>query len=482
MRRTRLMAIAALLFSTACGFEVFLGLATGDDHPVPDAGTTEEPKPAVVTGTVPAASIPDLDARDLEFLSGSGAALSPAVSVSGEQFTATFPAGERFVGMVVAAGRGTVALRALVPAAPDGETTQAGDFDGIDNRETAACLLLEAQASAAGRSLSSYPADTLQVALDDVAQLSASGVVKTLYDMVQAVCACTDCKRGSAPRFRAPVVTATGLAIQSAMHPDFILANPIDYDGDQQDEDTTEKFDAAMAAALGAFEFKACYCDEQSYYVDCGYDRPMIQAVFAVDFNQGTKDGNCDPIDRFLWAEDQSGAKMFFAAGLHPDSPVTDETYNQLLGAWVPNKIPMYDDGTHGDDKAGDSVWTVSFVLPVGTRIGYKYTWGLSGDNWGGTEEWPGNRRLMEVVDVNEDHIVARYDNFADEATNKDVMNRLLPKNGGTGLVDWETDANKDGIPDARERMIDTNPTDENCSLDTWWTPTGVLALTTPCP
>jgi hypothetical protein len=114
----------------------------------------------------------------------------------------------------------------------------------------------------------------------------------------------------------------------------------------------------------------------------------------------------------------------------------------------------------------------------VGTRIGYKYTWGRAGDNWGGTEEWPGNRRLLEVVDVNGDHVVARYDNFADETTNKDVMNRLLPKNGGEGSIDWETDANSDGVPDARERMTDT---DADCTLDAWWTPTGVLALTTPC-
>jgi hypothetical protein len=475
---TRITAILALLAFTACGFEGFLGLATSENHPNPDAGTTEEPKPAVVTGSIPAASIPGLDARDLEFFSGAGVKLSPAVAVAGEQFTASFPAGERFVGMVVAARRGTVALRALVPAAADGETTSAGDFDGIDNRETAACLLVEGQASAAGRSLSSYPADTLQVALDDVAGLSASGEVQVFYDMVAALAACSDCDRGSAPRFRAPVLTAGYQAIESALHPDFILNNPVDYDGDANDEDTTAKFDAAMAAALSAFEFKACYCDEQNYFAACGYNQPMIQMVFAVDFSEGTLDGNCDPIDRFLWAEDQPGASMFFAAGLHPDSPVTDETYNQLLGAWVPNKIPMYDDGTHGDDRGGDGVWTVSFVLPVGTRIGYKYTWGRAGDNWGGTEEWPGNRRILEVADVNGDHLAARLDNFADETTNKDVMNRLLPKNGGKGSIDWETDANSDGVPDARERMIDTNA---DCTLDVWWTPTGVLALTTPC-
>lgn len=478
MRGTRLIAKLALLALAGCGFEGFLGLASSENHPTPDAGTIEEPKPAVVTGSIPAGSIPGLDARDLEFFSGAGVKLSPALTVAGEQFTATFPAGERYVGMVVSARRGTVALRALVPAALDGQTTTAGDFDGIDNRETAACLLAEGQASAAGRSLSSYPADTLQTALDEIAGLSASGEVKAFYQMVSAVCACTDCDRGSAPRFRAPVLTAGYLAVQSALHPDFILNNPVDYDGDSNDEDTTGKFDAAMAAALSAFEFRACYCDEQAYFAACGYDQPMIPVVFAVDFNAGTKDGNCDPIDRFLWADDQPGAGMFFAAGLHPESPITDETYNQLLGAWVPNKVAMYDDGTHGDDKAGDGVWTVYIVLPVGTRIGYKYTWGLSGDNWGGTEEWPGNRRLLEVADVNGDHIVARHDNFGDETTNKDLMNRLLPKNGGDGAVDWGTDANQDGIPDARERMIDT---DSDCSLDAWWTPAGVVALTTPC-
>ena len=479
MHRTRLIAILALLAFTACGFEGFLGLATGENHPTPDGGTTEEPRPAVVTGTVPASSIPGLDARDLEFFSGDGTLLSPAVVVQGEQFTASFPAGERFVGMVVGARRGTVALRALVPAATDGETTTAGDFDGIDNRETAACLLVEGQASAAGRSLSSYPADTLQTAIDDLTQLSASGEVKAFYDMVSAVVACTDCDKGTAPRFRAPVMTAGYLAIESALHPDFILANSIDYDGDQNDEDTTAKFDSAMAVALAAFEFKACYCDEQAYFAACGYSQPMIQVVFAVDFNEGTKDGNCDPIDRFRWTNDKPGASMFMAAGLHDDSPIQDESINQMLGAWIPNKIAMYDDGTHGDEKSGDGVWTVSFTLPVGLRLGYKFTWALHGDPWNWTEEWPGNRRLLEVADVNGDHVVARADNFGDEATNKDKANTLVPALGGKGVVDWETDANQDGVPDARERMTDT---DSDCALDAWWTPTGVLALTTECP
>jgi hypothetical protein len=472
------LAVPGLLLLGACGFESVMGLATASDHPVPDGGTNVEPKPAIVTGSVPAASLPSLDPRDLVFLAGDGTPLSPSISIDGENFTAGFPAGARYSGMVVAVRRGTTALRDLVPLAEPGETVSAGDFDGIDNRETAACLLIEAKASMAGRTPGSYPADTLSQALLDIDGLSSSGDVAAFYAMVQAIVACSDCVRGTAARFRSPVLTSSGLAIESALHPDFILANPIDYDNDGNAEDTTEKFDAALAAAASAFAFKACYCDEQDYFAACGYTQPMLQVVIAADMNAGSMDGNCDAIDRFLWAEDSAGAGMFIAAGIHPDSPIQDNAIEQELGAWVPNSVPMYDDGTHADERAGDGIWTASFVLPVGLRIGYKFTWGRQGENWGGTEEWPGNRRLLEIVDVNDDHIVARRDNFADETSNKDIMNRLLPANGGNGTVTWDTDANGDGVPDARERMIDS---DGDCTLDSWWTPANAQPLTTAC-
>ncbi|MBN2494364.1 MAG: hypothetical protein JXR96_07240 [Deltaproteobacteria bacterium] len=483
----------------ACGFESFLGPLTGEDHPAPDAGPGPVLEQAVIEGSVPSSSVPGLDLRDLRFIGGDGIALEPAVTIAGEQFTARFPAGERAVGVVVEIQRGTTALRALVPEAAPGETRQAGDFDGIDNRETAACLLIEAKASSQSRALASLPAATLQAALDDLTAASASGAVRTFYDMVGAISACTDCNRGTAVRFRAPVVTASYLAISSGLHPDFIFANPIDYDADAEREDTTEDFDAAMAAALEGFEFRACYCDEAEYYGACcsapdgvsgaepaelqracgAESRPVIRCVFAVDFNAGLKDGSCLTIDRFRWADDKAGASMFFVGGIvENDSPIWDDAINTALGAWTPNTLPMYDDGTHGDDAAGDGIWTISFVLPVGLKMGYKYTWGRQGEQWGGTEEWPGNRRILEIVDVNGDHLVARHDHFGDEATNKDKKNTLPPAMGGTGTVTWDTDANADGIPDARERPRDL---DNDCSLDAWWTPRAAQPLTTAC-
>ena len=49
----------------------------------------------------------------------------------------------------------------------------------------------------------------------------------------------------------------------------------------------------------------------------------QLRVVIAADFSEGTKDGNCEPIDRFLWVDQQEGARMFIAAGLHPATRLT---------------------------------------------------------------------------------------------------------------------------------------------------------------
>ena len=98
-----------------------------------------------------------------------------------------------------------------------------------------------------------------------------------------------------------------------------------------------------------------------------------------------------------------------------------------------------------------------------------------AGAIWTGSEEWPGNQHILEIVDVNGDHFVLRRDNFGDEATNKDKVNLYRR---GRGQVTWDTDANADGIPDARERPIDTN---NDCSLDAWLSPTGIGPATVDC-
>jgi hypothetical protein len=148
------------------------------------------------------------------------------------------------------------------------------------------------------------------------------------------------------------------------------------------------------------------------------------------------------------------------------------------MGAGVPNQVPMYDDGTNGDEVGGDNIWTVAFDLPRGLRVGYKYTWGLRGQQWTGSEEWPGNSRILEVADVNGDGFVNRRDVYGDEATNKDKSN--LNNAASSGTITWTTDFHGCGAPEAREqRFVEHSMC--TCAT-TWTTPQAVGPLTVACP
>jgi lysophospholipase L1-like esterase len=54
------------------------------------------------------------------------------------------------------------------------------------------------------------------------------------------------------------------------------------------------------------------------------------------------------------------------------------------LGSLRPNTILMHDDGTDGDERAGDGVWSYTATLPRGKSIAYVYT------NSGGPGTWEG--------------------------------------------------------------------------------------------
>jgi hypothetical protein len=70
------------------------------------------------------------------------------------------------------------------------------------------------------------------------------------------------------------------------------------------------------------------------------------------------------------FVDDWSVPKAMYVAGNHPK-----------LGNLIPNKIVMYDDGTHGDQKAGDNVWSYSATFPPGTNLFYVYTNSGEGGN-----------------------------------------------------------------------------------------------------
>jgi hypothetical protein len=239
--------------------------------------------------------------------------------------------------------------------------------------------------------------------------------------------------------FNIPVLNADYSAKTSPIDSVWLASNAFDYTGSGTTEARSTKFDAALGLAAQTYDPKGCL------------DPTHIRVVFTVDFNQGSLDGNGQALDRFKWAKDKPDKTMYFAAWIHALSAVQDNAVASLLANGTPNVNRMYDDGTNGDEVAGDNIYTIAFNLPYddprapgkspstvnNLRLGYKYTWGESGQSWSGSEEWPGNSRLIEVVDVNGDGIVYRRDVFGDEATNKDRSN--FNKNGN-GTCDFTTD------------------------------------------
>ena len=69
----------------------------------------------------------------------------------------------------------------------------------------------------------------------------------------------------------------------------------------------------------------------------------------------------------------------------------------EVIGAWTPNKVRMFDDGTHGDVRAKDGVWSVLMEMPLRSRVEYKYTNGGVEGAWEPGDESPSRNRVIAV-------------------------------------------------------------------------------------
>jgi hypothetical protein len=414
-------------------------------------------------------------------------------TVSGGSFQIQLPSA-RYSFLRVRGSAGNMQLRTLVPFI--GEESAADGVD-LDPRNMTETLIVEAWLSAqrpasnlglltpaayVGDGLTSGTRTLIRAAFDadPATTIAAQQQTKTLLHMVERLVAAAQVNVSvSSPAFfLEPVYDASFAVASSAVDADQLNRNPVDYDGDGTAERTSAKFDAQLGAVARLYQPAGCP------------DPAHIRLVFSVDFNAGALNGNCGTVNRFLWAKDAPGKKMFFVGWVHRDSAYQDSAVNALLGASVPNQIPMYDDGTNGDEDAGDGIWTVSFDVPyVGTanplRIGYKYTWGTRGAPWTGSEEWPGNSRILEVWDVNGDNFVHRRDVFGDEATNKDQMNL---NSRGPGSIGWSTsilgaaagcvDPAGRPIPESHEMPATLHAA---CTCGSWLTPTKMGSIRIAC-
>lgn len=499
MRKLLPIGFVMLAGLSGCGIEnLFSGLA----HQPYDRPASKITGAATWTGAA---------AYQFQVLDGSGA---PLVDKEHEPFMLTAGAGSYEIRLPssnysmhrVQARAGHLQLRALIPALGAETTVRGADLDARNMTET---LIVEANLSATGQSM----AQLKPSAYDDPttgegtrkkirADFDVPGPTQNLLRMVERIIPKGDPLSGDPlpGYFTVPVFDATFTVVNtpaiegSPLSATWLVqqntfGNPVDYTGDGTADLTTAAFDTQLGQVARLYKPEGCP------------DPSQIRLVFTVDFNPGCQSGSGGPLNRFLWTTDKPGKQMFFVGWVHVDSGFQNPAIGRLLGNGVPNQLAMYDDGTNGDEVAGDSVFTIYFDVPrdpAGVkklRIGYKYTWGFKGQQWTGSEEWPGNSRIIQVDDMGPidpltgkgDGFVYRRDVYQDEASNKDKSN-LNAKGNGTLL--WDQDLRGCGSPEAREQMSErVSPTDQgivspgNMSVcgPSYYTPPNLVTVNSAC-
>ena len=458
----RLPFSLALALLAGCGIESFGNL-----------GRSEYDRPAsAISGTT---YWPDAQPSQFSASDGENEIKPFLVDASGQSYEVRLPSSK--YSMIEVTGRvGNLALRALVPSI--GEESKATNV-ALDERSITEALIVEARLSADGQKLKLITPDAYLGTRNLIyAAFDQPGPTQELLDMVKRIIQRYDAtlSQPDPDFFNVPQYDSSYNVIQRAVNPSWIARQQFDYTGDGRLDGDSVAFDQKLAEVAQLYKPAGCL------------DPNNLRVVFTVDFNDSAKNGNCATVNKFKWAVDKPGKSMFFVGWVHKESPLQDKDYpdlkpsvNTILGASTPNQIQMYDDGTNGDEAAGDNIWTITFVIPRGDpangkifRIGSKFTWGTRGAVWSGSEEWPGNSRILEVVDVNGDGFVYRHESWADEATNKDASN-LNTKS--TGTITWTTDLHGCG-PEARENTYDF----KTCSCDSAIaTPKGIGPINVAC-
>lgn len=451
-----LAAVAVATFSD-CGLENLFGSAWHSPYARPASAVQGK------------ADFPGLTPSNIVVIDGDGNVI-PAFSttVGNGQYKTQLPSAQ-YQWLRVGITSGNMTLRALVPQIGE-ETTQTVDLDARSMTET---LIVEANISAKGTRFKQLtPAAYLGTRTLIQAAFDRPGLTQDLLNMVQRIMTQFDSTLSlSSPYFfNIPQLNPDFSVKTSPLDSAWLVRNPFDYVGAGVPQRDSTAFDTLLSQVAQLYKPEGCP------------DPNNIRVVFTVDFNSNTKDGNCGSINRFKWATDKPGKTMYFVGWVHKDSPLQDAQVNTLLGASTPNELQMYDDGTNGDEVAGDNIYTITFNLPRGSpgqrlRIGYKYTWGFRGAIWTGSEEWPGNSRILEVVDENGDNFVYRRDVFGDEATNKDNSNLNFSAGGS---ISWTTDLHGCGVPESHENKWYFNNV-PSCSCGPIPTPQGVGPLTVSC-
>jgi hypothetical protein len=439
---------------SGCGLEAFFHEAGSPPH---------EKIVSTVSGTLAN------DAPTVTFVQADGSTLPPLESsVGGGEYELVFENTGELSNGLLEANEGAKQLKGWLPLLGVDDAIVGFDLDGAS---TAKVLLMQGAMSAQDKTRQTVESSVAATALEDIdeAAQDSQSPEAMFIQMVTEVIDLADAGDSSSTPLVAPVLTSSTV-VTSALDPTWWAAN------EGSASFTQEDFDGALLSAASSLNVIGC--------ID---ERPDgdIRVVFEVDLNDGRLDGACRPITGFGgkgFVSPDEGDSMFFVGGVHEDSPIQDQDLNIEMGAWDPNLVPMFDDGTNGDEVAGDNIWTKTFVMPRNARVSYKYTWGTPGEGWNDTEEWPGNERWLEIVDVNGDNFIRRRDSFADESSNKNVRNECCGLPFVTLTWDPLVDTNDDGFYNTREEPFRTPEAGDDCTADTLVTPRGVSPVLVECP
>ncbi len=395
-RAFRLAASAVVMVGAGgCGLEA-CGLI-GDFEPTPEG---EAVVIAVVDDLPPdvADRVP-VDGLSAQVISVDGAVLGNTTGSVGDELTMALGAGLDHFNVRVVVTAGELVIKDFVPEAAAGETIRR---DGMGVQTTAAAQVVERYAVRERASLASTPSTTLaevrENALgDDERVVAFRGLID---DVVNAASA-----NSGDPSLEAAGDGADDNALAAA-------------------GSSAAAYDAALNAAVDA-ALVPIVCDPS-----------QINVLFAVDMSGQGKDGNGAPQN--IRQQPREG-KVFLGITLDPQSPIPDSA-----GALRPRLTPndpateLFDDGSNGDEVAGDGVFSRVLALPRGMRVLYKYTNGSPNEGFTATEEWPGNARILQVEDVltssasgQPDCLVIRRDAFGDESSNKNFVNLNARLGGG---------------------------------------------------
>jgi hypothetical protein len=485
--RSRVIVLFAAFLCVSCGLEseVF--------GPILDKGHVQLPEPSDTLLLGRASSVAG---GKVSAYTASGQFVADSVVDQEGDFTLRFSGASEHHGLVLWASHGEHVVVGILPELPKQPTVfheeryvfawdQHPLLNDLNETSTALSMLVWKSSLQGGVSLDALSSEAIRQGLDEAQALLASEneSVKAFYSLVTILGSLASKATGPESLYLSSALGGgTSLLssewLNSATLPDGLAGLTPDW------------FDERLESAASQVEIGICYPDDR------------IRVVFRVDLTETKINANCAVVDPFKWASNEEGKSVFFSGGIHEDTPVcgaerqthclsddqVDEAH-MALGSWVPNQLVMVDDGTQGDRLAGDGIWAFTVELPyidtnaspdgAGVRIGYKYTFGLPGQGWTDSQEWPGNQRILELADENGDQLVLRTDIFGDEAANKDKVNALAPAKGGCGVIAWPAEALPNCATDTRENRIDS---DSDCVADAWPNAAPAVPLTTQCP